>query len=118
MSTALDRTRAACLSLPETTEQVAWGAPTWRVRKKIFCMFADNHHDDGRLAVWCPAPPGVQPILLARDADTFFHPPYVGVKGWIGVVVDRVDDAELRELMVQAYCLIAPKKLAALVDDG
>lgn len=113
---ALTRLRRACLALPETTEQVAWGAPTFRVRKKIFAMFANDHHRDGRVAAWCPVPTGVQPMLVARDPDTFFVPPYVGVKGWIGVVLDRVDDRELGELMVQSYCLIAPKKLQALVD--
>ena len=112
----LGRLRALCLALPEATEQEAWGAPTFRVRKKIFAMFADNHHRDGRVAVWCPAPVGIQQLLVRSDPDTYFVPPYVGVKGWIGIVIDGLDDEELREQIVQSYCMIAPKKLQALVD--
>lgn len=113
--TAIDRLRRICLALPETAEQVAWGEPTFRVRKKIFAMFADNHHKDGHVAVWLPAPVGVQQMLVRASPEKFFAPPYVGVKGWVGVEIARVDDAELEELVVQAYCMIAPKKLQALV---
>jgi hypothetical protein len=117
MSTdSLPRLRAICLALPETTEQEAWGAPTFRVRKKIFAMFADNHHRDGRVAVWCPAPVGIQQLLVRSDPDTYFMPPYVGVKGWIGIIIDGLGDEELREQIVQSYCMIAPKKLQAMVD--
>jgi hypothetical protein len=44
MSPALERARRICLALPESTEQEAWGEPTFRVKKKIFAMFANNHH--------------------------------------------------------------------------
>ncbi len=109
----LERVRRICLSLPEATEQVAWGEPTWRVRKRLFAMYAENHHHDGRVALWCNAPLGVQEHLVARDAGAYFVPPYVGVKGWIGIVLDRVDDAALRELVVESYAMVAPKKLLA-----
>ncbi|HEY7768212.1 MmcQ/YjbR family DNA-binding protein [Longimicrobium sp.] len=112
----LSRLRAICLALPETTEPEAWGTPTFRVRKKIFAMFANNHHRDGRVAVWCPAPVGIQQLLVRSDPDTYFVPPYVGVKGWIGIVIEELGDGELREQIVQSYCMIAPKKLQALVD--
>jgi hypothetical protein len=114
----LDRVRRVCLALPEATEQEAWGEPTFRVRKKIFAMYAaaGNHHGAGRNSLWCNAPLGVQQMLIHSDADTYFSPPYVGVKGWIGIVLDRVDDRELAELVAQSYCMVAPKKLAALVD--
>lgn len=117
MSTdTLERARRVCMALPEATEQEAWGEPTFRVRRKIFAMYAGNHHGDGRWALWCKAPLGVQEMLVRDAPERFFVPPYVGPKGWIGIVVDRVDDAELRELVVQSYCLIAPKRLAARVD--
>lgn len=112
---ALDRVRRICLALPEAWEQEAWGEPTFRVRKRLFAMFAGNHHGDGRVAVWLPAPLGVQEHLVRAEPERFFVPPYVGVKGWVGVVVDRADDAELASLAVQAYCLVAPRKLQALV---
>lgn len=79
-------------------------------------MFANDHHRDGRVAVWCPAPVGIQQLLVRSDPDTYFVPPYVGVKGWIGIVIDGLGDEELREQIIQSYCMIAPKKLQALVD--
>lgn len=119
MSDALSRARGACLALPEALEQEAWGAPTFRVKKRIFAMFASarNHHGGGRDGLWCPAPVGVQQMLVRSDPDKFFVPPYVGVKGWIGIYLDAVDDAELRSLAVQGFCQIAPKKLQALVAE-
>jgi hypothetical protein len=114
----LERARRICLALPEATEQVAWGEPTFRVRKRVFAMFAsaDNHHGAGRDCLWCNAPLGVQELLVRSEPEKFFVPPYAGVNGWIGVVLREVDDAELRSLAVQSYCMIAPKKLQALVD--
>ena len=111
----LSRVRRICLALPEATEQVAWGEPTWRVRKKLFAMFAANHHNDGRIALWCNAPLGVQEHLVRSEPETFFVPPYVGVKGWIGIVVARASDEVIASLVLDAYCMVAPKRLQALV---
>ncbi|HEX2202585.1 MAG TPA: MmcQ/YjbR family DNA-binding protein [Longimicrobium sp.] len=111
----LERVRRICLALPEATEQEAWGEPTWRVKKKIFAMFANNHHRDGHIAVWCNAPLGVQEMLVRSAPEKFFVPPYVGVKGWIGIDLDHADDAEVEAQVVQSYCMVAPKKLQALV---
>jgi len=112
----LARLRRLSLALPEATEKEAWGAPTFRVRNKLFAMFADYHHGDGHVAAWLNAPLGVQEILVRQEPEKFFVPPYVGVKGWIGVELARVDDAELEELLVQSYCMVAPRKLQALVS--
>lgn len=118
MDDALERVRRACLALPEAFEQEAWGEPTFRVRKRMFAMFATSttHHGGGRAGLWCAAPLGVQEIMVRAEPDKYFVPPYVGPKGWIGIAVDAVDDAELRSVAVQAYCMLAPKKLQALVD--
>ncbi|WP_188192309.1 MmcQ/YjbR family DNA-binding protein [Nonomuraea sp. SYSU D8015] len=112
---ALDRLRALCLALPETTERLSHGEPTWFVRgKKTFVMFADHHHDD-RLAFWCAAPPGAQEELVAENPERFFRPPYVGHRGWLGVYldVDDVDWTEVAEIVADAYRQIAPKSLIA-----
>lgn len=111
----LDRVRTACLSLPESFEQEAWGAPTFRIRKRIFAIYAKGVHGDGRTSMWCNAPMGVQRFLVDTESSRFFVPPYVGVRGWLGVVLERVDDRELAELAAQSYCMVAPKKLAARV---
>ena len=85
---ALRRVRTICLALPETLEKEAWGAPTFRVGGRLFAMFLDNHHGDGRLAVWCAAPPVAQEAMVAAEPEHFFVPPYVGTQGWVGVRLD------------------------------
>lgn len=110
----LERLRALCLALPETTERLSHGEPTWFVRgKKTFVRFADHHHDD-RLAFWCAAPPGVQEELVETEPDRFFRPPYVGHRGWLGVYLDvPVDWNEVEEIVTTAYRQVAPKTLTA-----
>jgi hypothetical protein len=88
---ALERVRKICLALPGTEEKISHGAPLFHVaRGRSFVMFANDHHGDGRLAIWCRAPAGAQGILVDSDPDRFFVPPYVGVSGWVGVRLDRV----------------------------
>jgi len=114
----LARLRALCLALPEATEKLSHGEPTWFVRK-VFVTFAGRHHDD-RVAFWCPAPPGVQEALVGSDPERFLRPPYVGVRGWLGVYLDvpGVDWEEIAELILDAYRMVAPTRLAARLDDA
>ncbi len=109
----LRRVRRICMALPEVTEKLSHGEPTFFVRKKVFAMFANNHHNDGHIAVWAPAPPGAQPMLIKTSPQTYFKPPYVGVKGWIGIELEQIGDAELAAHIVEAWRMIAPKKLHA-----
>jgi hypothetical protein len=120
-SSPLNRLRKLCLALPEAHEVEAWGEPTFRVRNKLFAMYAapNNHHGGGRPAVWCKAAPGNQSLMVRAAPDRFFVPPYVGPSGWVGIWLDRDPDwAEVRELMRDSYRLIAPKKLLAALDQG
>jgi hypothetical protein len=115
----LARLRRLCLALPEAHEVEAWGEPTFRVRNKLFAMYAaaDNHHGAGRPAVWCKAAPGNQSLMVRGAPGRFFVPPYVGPSGWVGVWLDRDPDwAEVADLMRDSYRLIAPKKLLAVLD--
>lgn len=115
---ALERMRALCLAFPETNERPSHGAPTFFVRdKKTFVMFLDDHHGDGRLAIWCAAGPGVQATLVDEEPERFFVPPYVGHRGWLGVRLDIDPDwDELAGIVEDAYRLIAPKQLVARLD--
>jgi hypothetical protein len=114
----LNRVRKLCLALPETTEQEAWGEPTFRVRNKIFVMVADNHHDDGRLAIWCKSEPIGRDVLIGADPERFFVPPYVGPRGWVGVRLEgEVDWGMVATIIENAYRMIAPKRLAALLES-
>ena len=115
---ALDTLRALCVALPQVTERLSHGEPAWFVRdKKTFVMYADHHHDE-RLAFWCAAPEGAQAILIGADPVRFFRPPYVGVRGWLGIYLDVPQDwDELAVLVRDAYLTVAPRKLAALVES-
>jgi hypothetical protein len=115
----LKRVRDICLALPEASEKEAWGRPTFRIRgKKMFAMYMDNHHDDGRLALWVNAPPGEQDIVVEADPERFFVPPYMGPSGWVGVRLDRaVDWDEVADLVRESYRMGAPKKLVARLEE-
>ena len=86
------------------------------MRKKVFAMFSNNHHNDGHIAVTLPAAIGIQEMLIKRDPKKFYRPPYVGVRGWIGLELDRINDSELEFHIHEAWRLIAPKKLQDQLD--
>ena len=110
------RLRAICLALPEATEKIAWGEPTWRAGK-IFAQMDTHHHGADHLAVWLPARPGVQEALVEEDPVHFFRPPYVGHLGWIGVRLDRKPDWRVvAGLVANAYREVAPPRLCARLD--
>jgi hypothetical protein len=111
----LERLRALCLALPQVTEKLSHGEPTWFV-KKSFVMLANHHHDD-RLAFWCAAPEGMQEALVAAQPQSFFRPPYVGIRGWLGVYLDVPVDWGLIICIVEdAYRAVAPRKLLSQLD--
>ncbi|MDQ3006266.1 MAG: MmcQ/YjbR family DNA-binding protein [Chloroflexota bacterium] len=109
----LERVRRICSTLPKTTEKLSHGEPTFFVKNKVFVMFADNHHNDGHIAVWLPVPPGFQSTLIENAPETFFKPPYVGVRGWVGIELDHITDKDLTYHIEVAWELIAPKRLLA-----
>jgi hypothetical protein len=116
----LAKLRRLCLALPEAHEVEAWGEPTFRVKNKIFAMYAraNNHHGGGRNAVWCKAAAVNQLLMIEAAPDRFFKPPYVGPSGWIGVWLDgKIDWSELDELLHDAWRMAAPKKLLAQLKD-
>jgi hypothetical protein len=109
---ALRMVRTAALRWPETSERVSHGGPAFFVTgKRCFVMFLDDHHQDGRLAIWCAAPDGVQQEMVETEPDRFFRPPYVGHRGWLGVQLLDVTQAELDAIVLDAYRQITPKRL-------
>jgi hypothetical protein len=113
----LVRLRSACLALPQTSERPSHGGPAFFIRdKKCFVMFLDDHHDDGRLAIWCAAPDGVQVELVETDPERFFRPPYVGHRGWLGVHLLTVDDDELAAIVTEAFRTVAPPTVMRELD--
>ncbi len=117
---SLTRVRALCLSLPETSERLSHGAPTFFVRdRRAFVTYHDNHHGDGRLAIWCAAPPGLQQAQVRSVPASYFVPPYVGHRGWLGIRLDRgLDWDEIAGAIEDAYLTVAPRTLAAKAGRG
>jgi hypothetical protein len=111
----LARVRRICLAFPETNERPSHGSPCFFIRDKTtFVMFLNDHHGDGRLALWCAAAAGAQEAHIARG-PRFFRPPYVGHRGWIGVRLDLqpVDWADVGAIVEEAYRAVAPRALLA-----
>jgi uncharacterized protein YdhG (YjbR/CyaY superfamily) len=108
----LERVRRICATMPSVSEKLSHGTPTFFVEKDkgVFTMFADNHHQDGHLAVWLPAPPGLQSALIEDAPETYFKPPYVGSSGWIGIELDQIRDEALEIHVRKAWELAARKK--------
>ena len=116
----LELIRGICLGLPETSERLSHGAPTFFIRdKRAFLMVLTDHHGDGRFAIWCAAGEGVQSMLVEADPERFFVPPYVGHRGWLGLRLDRgLDPDELAGIAEDAYAEVAPPSLVEAAARG
>jgi len=111
--TQLKRVRLICSQIPGTIEKLSHGEPTFFTPKRVFAMFSNNHHGDGHIAVWVPTAPGAQVTLIDEAPDTYYRPPYVGVAGWVGVELSKVDDEQLGALIREAFRLMTAKKIAS-----
>jgi hypothetical protein len=111
---AYERVRGICLGFPAAEEKLSHGSPAFHVRGKMFLTFVDDHHGDGRIAVWCKSTADEQRRLVASDPSRFYVPPYVGVSGWVGVRVDgpSPDWIELSILVEEAWRSVAPPRIA------
>lgn len=109
----VERLRRICMALPEANERLSHGEPTWFAGKgKSFANLDNHHHGSEHLAVWLPQPPGVQEDLVALDPARYFRPPYVGGKGWLGIVLDTGPDwNSVTRLVREAYRLVAIQRL-------
>jgi len=112
----IGRLRRICMALPDANEKLSHGEPTWFAGKgKVFAMLDDHHHGATHLAVWLPQPFGAQEALIGSDPERFFRPPYVGVSGWVGVVLDTGPDWDaVAALVREAYLMVATAMLRKL----
>ncbi len=107
----LDRARALCLALPETSEVSSWGHPNFRAGKKTFVAF---EHIKGRPSVAFRLDPAHVERLLHRKP--FFATPY-GRGLWVSVWADeRLDWALVHDLVRRSYRLVALKRMIAQLD--
>lgn len=106
----LERLRALCLALPDVTEKIAWGEPTWRVRERLFAQFDNHHHGAPHVSVWLATEPEAQAALLDAEPERFFRPAYVGHLGWVAAVLDGDCQWDMVAAVIeQAYHRIAAK---------
>ena len=102
----LTRLRKLCLALPGAHEVEAWGEPTFRVKNKIFAMYASpgTHHSPDRPSVWILSVNMEQDLIVRARPDRYFKPPYVGPSGWVGAWLDRNPPwREIAELLRDGY---------------
>ena len=110
VASPLERLRRICLALPETSEKVSHGEPTFWVGGRMFATFDNHHHGAPHVGVWLAMPLGAQEALVYQDPKRFFVPPYVGVRGWVGVRLDGRPSWKMVEKVVrEAYAFIENK---------
>lgn len=87
---------------------------SFRVRKKSFAWYLDDHHGDGIVSLCCKSTLERQRELVARHPGRYYVPDYVGPKGWVALRLDGPTIAwdEVAELLFAAYRLQAPRRLA------
>jgi predicted DNA-binding protein (MmcQ/YjbR family) len=105
-----DAIRQICMSHPLVEERLSHGEPTWFYKgKRSFAMFADHHHDE-RVAVWVAATSTAQEALIQSEPERYYRPPYVGVRGWVGIYLDvDVDWSAVQDILSEAYQLVSAK---------
>lgn len=116
----LTKLSAICLALPGAARQDQGSHATFRVAKKVFAYYLNDHHGDGIVSICCKALPGDNELLIAANSRKFYMPAYIGPRGWVGLRLDRptVDWSEVKELVHGSYMQTAPRKLLKLVEEA
>ena len=112
----LVRLTKICLGFPRAEREIMGLHAGFKVKKKIFAYFLNDHHRDGIVGVVCKVLPGDNAALIKADPKRFYMPAYVGPRGWVGLRLDvgRVNWGEVKELAKGSYQLVVGKTLAAL----
>ena len=112
----LARLTKICLALPEALCERSGDHAAYRVAKKTFAYFLNDHHGDGIVAVTAKVGPGDNTALVKAQPDRFYLPAYLASRGWVALRLDtgKIDWDEVRELVSDSYKRIAPKRLAAM----
>ena len=118
MTEPLERLRAIIGTLPETSEKLSHGSPTFWGGKKTFACYHDGAYDEGRRAVWIKAEDGVQEELVAADPGRFYRPKYLGPSGWVAMRLEgHVDWEQVRFLLVEGWRTVAPKRALRALEE-
>jgi phosphoribosylglycinamide formyltransferase-1 len=115
----LSRVSAMCLALPEVVRTVNGDHANFRVRKKVFAYFLNDHHGDGIVSVCCKSAQGENIDRATSEPVRFYLPGYIGSKGWYGLRLDRgpINWDEVENILELSYCLVAPRTLVQIVKQ-
>jgi predicted DNA-binding protein (MmcQ/YjbR family) len=103
--------QAVALSFPEASEQSHFEKTSFRVGKKIFATY-DSVHNRCCLKL----PETDQDVFCCFDRSVLYPVPNKwGTQGWTFIELSTVRKEMLDDALAIAYCIVAPKKLAALV---
>ncbi len=104
-----DQLRIICMSFEGASEKLSHGEPAFFVDGKLFTTLDDHHHGSPHVSAWVAAPPGAQETLIGAKPDRFFRPPYVGHRGWVGIVLDTDPDwDEVAGIIADAVTHVRP----------
>jgi hypothetical protein len=104
-----ERVAELALGLPEVEESTSYGSPAFRVRGR---PFAGVSRHEG--AIWARCDPDERPLLVASDPRAYrLTPHFERSPGYLLIWLDRADEAAVRERLLDAWLLVAPKRLAA-----
>ena len=109
-----------CLSFPGSTREDESRHSTFRVGKKIFAYYLNDHDRDQIISVCCRVLEGDNLRLLQSNPRKFYLPPYIGARGWVGFRLDlpALDWTEVNNLVSGSFTQTAPKKFLKLLRDS
>jgi hypothetical protein len=115
----LEKLAKICMALPGASKEAMHGHVAFKVGKKTFAYYLNDHHGDGIVSVCCKVLAGDNERLIDANPRKFYMPAYIGPRGWVALRVDRatVDWSEVQELLRGSYEQMAPKKLVRQLDS-
>ena len=114
----LERVRKICLSFPGRNRETLARRTDFLCSQEGLCNVLEQPPQRWKDSGHVSGAPGFQATLIEAAPKKFYHPPYVGVRGWIGIHLNQLDDAELASHLREAWRLIAPKKLVEKTQDS
>ncbi|MGH7286176.1 MAG: MmcQ/YjbR family DNA-binding protein [Polyangiaceae bacterium] len=102
---AIDKLTKICLAHPDVEVDRETKSATFRVKKKPFVYFVDNHHGDGIIAACIKGDPKANAKSIAKDPKRYYMPAYIGSRGFLGVRLDtkKVDWKDVEKRVGEAY---------------
>jgi len=108
-----ERVAQLARELPEIEETTSWGKPSFKMRGKAFAGLSTRH--DG--AIWTRCDRDERPLLVASDPDAYrLTPHFERSPGYLLIWLEHVKEEDVRERLIDAWLLVAPKRLVAQFD--